>query len=41
MSTQWNQQLRSAFSKVIECLEQTFENKSIGKEYRVQNNWTG
>ena len=27
MSTQWNQQLRCVFSKVIECLEQNIRKK--------------
>ena len=41
MSTQWNQQLsRYVFSKVIEYLEQTFENKSIAKDLSMPNKWT-
>ena len=42
MSTQWNEQLsRYVISKVIECLEQNIQNKSIAKDHRVQNKLTG
>ena len=40
MATQWNQQLKRYVSKVIECLEQTFANKSIAKEHQIPNKWT-
>ena len=44
MPTWWNQQpSRYVFSKVIECLEQTLENKKtnrLQKTHRVQNKWT-
>ena len=36
LSTQWNQQLiRYVFSRVIECLEQKFQNKLIAKDHRI------
>ena len=41
MSTQWNRQLSSYVSKVIECLHQNIwkqiDNK---KNYHIQNKWT-
>ena len=40
MSTQWNRQLSRYVSKVIECLEQTFENKLIAKDHQIANTWT-
>ena len=40
MSTQWNRQLNKYVSKVIECLEQKFENKSIAKDHQILNIWT-
>ena len=40
MSTQWNWQLIRYVLKVIKCLEQTFENKSIAKDYQISNKWT-
>ena len=41
MSTQWNQQLSEyMFSKVIKCLEKTFESKSIAKDHQILKKWT-
>ena len=40
MSTQWNWQLSRYVSKVIECLEQTFENKLIANNHQIPNTWT-
>ena len=40
MSTQWNRQLSRYVSKVIECLEQKFENKLIAKDHQMPNKWT-
>ena len=39
LSTQWNQQLiRYVFSRVIECLEQKFQNKLMQKTIEYQAN---
>ena len=41
LSTQWNQQLiRYVFSRVIECLEQKFQNKLIAKDHRIPDKWS-
>ena len=40
MSTQWNWQLNSYVSKVIECLEQNIGNKSIAKDYQIPSKRT-
>ena len=41
MSAQWNQQpIDLMLSKLIKFLEQTFENKSITRDHRIQNKWT-
>ena len=39
-ATQWNQQRRSVFSKVIKCLEQNIGKQVDKKGYQVQNKWT-